>query len=91
MNQLYLVILSLVGFVVSFYIYYTKTYNKKLHCIFGENCDAVVKSRYGKTFGIENTVPGMIYYALVFLYGLGIVLNRNVFKRMTTNLNDKNS
>ena len=81
MNPIYLIILSLIGFIVSFYIFYTKKLNKKMHCIMGENCDAVVKSRYGKTFGIENTVPGMLYYVLVFLYGLGIVLNRNIFKQ----------
>ena len=76
MNPIYLVILSLIGFAVSFYIYYTKKYDKKLHCVIGENCDAVVKSRYGKTFGIENTVPGMLYFLMIFAYGLALFINR---------------
>ena len=76
MNPIYLVILSLIGFAVSFYIYYTKKYDKKLHCILGEDCDAVVKSKYGKTFGMENTLPGMLYYALIFAYGIYILLNQ---------------
>ena len=80
MNPLYLIILSLIGFIVSFYIYYTKTYNKKLYCIIGQDCDAVVKSKYGKTFGVENTVPGMTYYGLIFVYGIVLFLNRNIFK-----------
>lgn len=80
MNPMYLVILSLIGFAVSFYIYYTKKYDKKLHCIFGEDCDAVVKSKYGKTFGMENTVPGMLYFALIFAYGIGMLFNQNIFK-----------
>ena len=80
MNPVYLVILSLIGFAVSFYIYYTKKYDKKLHCILGEDCDAVVKSKYGKTFGMENTLPGMLYYALIFAYGIYILLNQNLFK-----------
>ena len=80
MKEIYLIILSLIGFAPSFYIYYSKSNNKKLHCILGENCDAVVKSRYGKTFGIENTVPGMLYYILIFVYGIAIFLNRNLFK-----------
>ena len=80
MNPLYLVILPAVGFSVSFYIYYTKKHDIEMHCIIGENCDAVVKSRYGKTFGIENTVPGMAYYALVFFYGIALFLNQNLFK-----------
>ena len=80
MNPVYLMILSLIGFAVSFYIYYSKKYDKPLHCIIGQDCDAVVKSKYGKTFGIENTVPGMLYYVLVFAYGMALVLNRNLFK-----------
>ena len=78
---MYLIVLSLLGFAVSFYIFYTKMSNKKMHCIIGENCDAVVKSKYGKTFGIENTLPGMLYYVIIFAYGLAILLNRNVFKQ----------
>lgn len=79
MKHTYLIILSLIGFAVSFYIYYSKKYNKPMHCVIGQDCDAVVKSKYGKTFGIENTVPGMLYYVLVFLYGITFFINRNVF------------
>lgn len=80
MNHSYLIILSLIGFAVSFYIYYSKKYNKTLYCPIGKDCDAVVKSKYGKTFGIENTVPGMLYYLLIFTYGIAMFLNRNIFK-----------
>jgi len=77
MKEIYLIILSLIGFAVSFYIYYSKKYNKPMYCPIGKDCDAVVKSRYGETFGIENTLPGMLFYILIFIYG--ILLNRNVF------------
>ena len=80
MNPAHLIILSLIGFTVSFYIFYTKKSNKKMHCIVGENCDAVVKSKYGKTFGVENTIPGMLYYVLIFLYGIIVLSNQNIFK-----------
>ena len=80
MNPYYLIALSLIGFAVSFYIYYTKRYGKPMHCVIGQDCDAVVKSKYGKTFGIENTVPGMGYYALIFAYGVLLVYDRNLFK-----------
>lgn len=80
MNPIYLIILSLIGFAVSFYIYYSKKYNKKMYCPIGEDCDFVVKSKYGKTFGIENTIPGMLYYSLIFFYGILVFFNRNVFK-----------
>ncbi len=60
MNPVYLIVLAIIGFSVSFYLYYTKTYNKKIYCISKNDCDAVVKSKYGKTFGIENTLLGML-------------------------------
>lgn len=81
MNPLYLTFPAIAGFLVSFYIYISKRYNKPMYCILGENCDAVVKSKYGKTFGVENTVPGMVYYVLVFAYAAALVINRNVFKQ----------
>lgn len=80
MNHAYLIILSLIGIVVSFYLYYSKTYNKKIHCFLGHECDAVVKSKYGKTFGMENTIFGILYYALILAYGIAIFLNQNIFK-----------
>ena len=79
-SSIYLTALSLAGFASSFYIYYSKKYGKTLYCPIAHECDAVVKSKYGQTFGIENTIPGMIYYVLIFLYGLAIFLNRNIFK-----------
>ena len=80
MNPTYLLMLSVIGFAVSFYIYYSKKYDKPLYCPVGGDCDAVVKSKYGKTFGIENTVPGMLYYVLIFVYGIVVFINRNLFK-----------
>lgn len=80
MNPIYLTFPALAGFLVSLYIYISKRYDKPMHCVIGENCDAVVKSKYGKTFGIENTIPGMIYYVLVFAYA-ALLSNRNVFKQ----------
>ena len=77
MNSVYLIFLSLIGFSVSAYLYHSKTRNKKLYCFIGQDCDDVVKSKYGKTFGIENTLVGIIYYGLVFSYGA--FLNRNIF------------
>jgi len=79
-SSIYLITLSIIGFGISFYIFYSKKYGKQLHCMIGQDCDAVVKSSYGKTFGIENTIPGMLYYALIFAYGIAMLSNRNLFK-----------
>lgn len=80
MNAAYLTILSIIGLAVSFYLYYSKKYNKKLYCIYGKECDAVIKSRYGETFGIENTIFGILYYLLILAYTSFLFLNRNIFK-----------
>ena len=80
MNYVYLIPLSLVGFAASFYIYYSKKKDNVIYCLIGHGCDAVVKSKYGKTFGIENTIPGTLYYALIFVYAIIALLNQNVFK-----------
>ena len=80
MNPLYLIILSIIGFAVSFYIHHSKKHDKPMYCPIGGNCDEVVKSKYGKTFGIENTIPGMLYYIMIFTCGIVLLLNRNIFK-----------
>lgn len=80
MEHFYLIVLSVIGFAVSFYIYYSKKYDKPMYCPIGKDCDAVVKSKYGKTFGIENTIPGMLYYLMVMAYAIILLFNRNIFK-----------
>ena len=80
MRSLLLIVLSLIGIVVSYYIYYSKKHNKKLYCPIGHDCDAVVKGKYGKTFGIENTVPGIAFFGIILVYGMILIFDRNVFK-----------
>lgn len=77
MKGVALIILPIIGFAASFYIYYSKKYEKRMHCFIGHGCGDVVKSKYGRTFGVENTIPGMLYYGIIF--GYGILSNRNVF------------
>ena len=80
MKEILLMILSAIGFSVSFYIYYSKKHDRTLYCPVGGNCDAVVKSKYGKTFGVENTIPGMLYFILIFIYAISMLMNQNIFK-----------
>ena len=80
MKETILIIFGAIGFMVSAYILYSKKFDKPLYCPIGENCDNVVKSKYGKTFGIDNTIPGMGFYLLIIIYGIMLLLNRNLFK-----------
>ncbi len=54
--------LSFIGLVVSLYLLYGQKAGKKLVCLIGHDCDEVVKSAYGRTFGFENTLLGVVYY-----------------------------
>ena len=65
-----LILLAVVGFTVSWYIRHKTSHQEKLVCVIGEDCDKVVNSKYGKTFGIDNTIGGMLYYSYVFFISL---------------------
>ena len=71
MEHIYLLILSLTGFLVSAYIYYKKNRKEKLVCIIGKDCNKVIHSKYSKFFGlIDNEIIGMLYYSLVLIFSL---------------------
>ncbi|MEK6849738.1 MAG: vitamin K epoxide reductase family protein [Nanoarchaeota archaeon] len=63
--NVWLALLALAGFLISFYIYYTKKNNQQLVCIIGKGCNAVVESKYNTLVGVPNEVIGMLYYALI--------------------------
>ncbi|MEW6723247.1 MAG: vitamin K epoxide reductase family protein [Candidatus Micrarchaeota archaeon] len=58
-------VLSAIGLLISLYILYTQRTGKTLRCIIGNSCDIVTKSPYSKTFGIENSVMGALFYAFM--------------------------
>ena len=77
MTSIWVLLLALSGFILSWYIYYKKRRNEKLVCIVGEDCDKVVHSKYSATLGIPNEVLGMLYYGLVVILSGAIVLGIN--------------
>jgi uncharacterized membrane protein len=58
--------LASLGLADSLYLLVKKLKNEKIVCFLGQDCDKVVKSKYGKTFGIPNEVPGIFFYVVVF-------------------------
>ena len=76
--MIWLLILAIAGFVLSYYIYYKKNKHQELVCVIGEDCDKVVNSKYGTTFGIDNTIAGMLYYAFVALGAILILSGVNI-------------
>ena len=77
-----LVVLSLFGLVLSSYIYYKRTRKQELVCVIGDDCNKVIKSKYGKTFIIPNDVVGIFYYILILISSLIFL----IFPEFLTNL-----
>ncbi|TSC56008.1 MAG: Uncharacterized protein Greene071421_27 [Parcubacteria group bacterium Greene0714_21] len=61
-----LFILSFLGLGISAHLLSKKLKNEKIVCFLGQDCDNVVKSKYSKTLGIPNEVPGILFYLVVF-------------------------
>jgi uncharacterized membrane protein len=63
----WLIPIAAVGGFDAAYILYKKQRHEKLVCLIGQDCEAVVNSRYSTFFGLPNEVIGLAYY-------LGIIL-----------------
>ncbi len=57
------IVVALLGFSLSFYIWQSKKKNKPLICPLKSDCEAVVKSDFSKLFGIPLEILGLLYYA----------------------------
>lgn len=73
MSEYTIILLAILGFVISFLIWYTKINNKKLVCVIGKDCNKVINSKYSKTFGINNEILGMLYYSLLIIISILIL------------------
>ncbi len=67
LKEILLILFSGLGLFISFHIW-NKVHNQKvkLVCMIGDgDCDKVVKSKYSRIFGMDNSVIGMIYYVFI--------------------------
>jgi uncharacterized membrane protein len=62
-----LLILGLVGFLLSLYIYNKKHKKKSLICPLRARCDEVIHSKFGSFLGIPVEVLGLGYYGIIAL------------------------
>jgi len=74
MNYTLLLIFALIGLSLSSYLGKKKFKKEKLVCIIGKDCSKVIESKYGKMFGIDNIVLGILYYLFITLIGLFAIL-----------------
>ena len=73
-SSIALIIISLIGLLLSSYIYYKRTRKQKLVCVIGNDCDKVIKSKYGRTFILPNDVVGIIYYVIILISSIIFLL-----------------
>ena len=67
-ENIILLALSAIGFLVSYHIYVKKKKAEKLVCYVGKDCDKVIHSEYNALiFGIHNEVLGMLYYGFAIV------------------------
>lgn len=67
MISIWIPIFAFIGLLDSAYLLYKKLRHEKLACLIGEDCDKVVKSKYGYVAGVPNEAFGLAYY----LFALG--------------------
>ena len=79
MNSIILIIFGSIGLLVTAYILYSKKTNTPMICP-NTGCNDVVNSKYGKSFGFENTYVGIIFYIMILTCGMLQLSDRNVFK-----------
>ena len=71
MEHIWLLILSTLGFLISYYVWYKHNFKKeKLVCMIGDDCAKVIDSKYGKIFGISQSVIGIFYFGFIFIASL---------------------
>ena len=60
------IIIAIIGMALSAYLWWYQVTDQFIPCT-GSGCDDVLKSPYGKLFGVPMSVFGVFYYAVIFL------------------------
>ncbi len=71
----FLIIISFVGFIISFYLTLMHYRGSIPRCYIFQGCDVVQTSRYSAVIGIPLALPGTIFFAVMFYLGIGVLTN----------------
>ena len=66
-TDLWLLLLSGVGVVLSAYLVWTRTAHAPVYCPLGSGCEVVQSSRFAAVFGIPVALLGLLFYAYLFI------------------------
>lgn len=66
MQNIVILILSILGILITAYITIAHSLKKQVICpINSKSCNIVLDSKYSRTFGIKNEVIGLLYYIII--------------------------
>lgn len=60
-----LIVLSILGIINAFYLYYKHKKKDVLACPLNSNCNAVINSKWSSMFGIKTEVLGLFFFIFV--------------------------
>lgn len=69
----FLLTLSIIGIAETAYLIKKRKDQKKPVCLFGEDCQKVLESKYNKTLGIYNDALGLLFYIAVFIISVFLI------------------
>ncbi len=72
-----LLALSLLGFLVAFYLTLVHYRGTILHCYVVHGCDTVQSSRYATVFGVPIALFGTVYFAAIFYGSVALMTTRS--------------
>lgn len=65
---IFLFVLAILGLAIAGYLVYSRNkYHSVKVCPTGGGCNAVLNSKYSKTFGMRNDILGIIYYLTIIV------------------------
>jgi uncharacterized membrane protein len=79
---IFISVLIFMGLADSAYLFWQhRKFNqtgRKMVCPIGDECSVVIESKYGKTFGFNNDLIGILYYIFIGALWLSILLNTDL-------------
>ncbi len=72
MITIILIVLSLIGLIDASYLWWKYSQPEPLICPLGNDCSAVLDSKWATFLGVRNEILGTIFYAGILLLALGL-------------------
>lgn len=79
MDLIYIIILGILGYVMSWFLWNHKVNGTAVVCHFGHKCEKLTKSAYSNIFSLHLELIGIIYFALIIIGSILALLGVELF------------